>query len=753
MISPARALKNLTSIAATPCIPWEFTSGVISERIRADKDARHRWMTNPQTEHQAYALIEGLNPNGRIQKPSGTSEGNPAHTMHGFVADYDVPVSDDALQEGVIRAPYLPNYYEKSLSGNVRLVWLFESPIIFPSHDFAVSFLKFMLDEFGFEKIAPGLDKPAFIEPGRYYTNSCEWYNVGNANIPGAAVLGWLRRVSASFNWVDKEFGDAMPLDTVAATLRERYPKFADWEGEFTLGASGPSFWLDGSVSPKSAIVRESGIQTFAAHASKAFYSWADLLGSNFTTTEKTKQLGRAVEGIHYDGKSYWWETTMGWFGYTRGDADDHLKVARGVSGKPDKTGVSDVARALDYIRDHQRVKGAFPFVYRPAGIIRVNDCPILNISTVRTLSPAADPGIWGPEGNFPWISKLIDHLFTFEGSQELQQEFFLSWTARSYDGAYHQKPDKGHHIFIAGPGNVGKTLINDGILRALFGGTADAEKFLSGEENFGSEVFHVGFWAVDDASTAVDKRTKQHFAEILKKTAANSTFRYHAKFQIPGQVDWPGRVSVTCNVDGSSVQILPSLENTIKDKLMMFRVNPIPLEFLPRHEMEKIMARELPYFARYLLDYAIPEVCKANSRFGLKEFHDKTLVRIAEQSGYLSGFQQVLHAWRKLYFECHSEPYFEGTSLALQLSILQLCPEMLSAMKPYTLNVIGTTLWALKNSGSNIEVVDDEDVQIWRIFPESKKGARDIAPRVDKNLDGNEKLTGANNGHSRFHK
>jgi hypothetical protein len=299
-------LSNLSSHAISrDVLPWDFKpEPPFPEEVRKDKKFRDSWISAPSTRHCVYSFIEGVNSNQRVSKLRTDGGGNPPHAIHALVADYDSPEPKEKMLEQAKNLPHQPNWIEHTLSGNWRFIWLLEEPLILPSFDFARHFLKTFSD-FAFDPARGmfGFDKKAWEAPERLWTNSCEWLHIHDVKIPKAVSLGWLVAASRTFNFKSKDFGTEIPLEIVKEALAKKYPSFAGWPGEFLLNEQGPTFWIAESASPKSAIIRETGIQTFSAHAPKGFYSWADLLGADFVREYKAASIGRAIEGIYYDGK------------------------------------------------------------------------------------------------------------------------------------------------------------------------------------------------------------------------------------------------------------------------------------------------------------------------------------------------------------------------------------------------------------------------------------------------------------------
>ena len=79
-----RYLKNLRDISA-------HKTGDLSKLNKQkpsfkNKAAYRQWCADAKTDHVFYSTVEGRAPSKRV------SNDNPAHTLHGIIADYDAPV-------------------------------------------------------------------------------------------------------------------------------------------------------------------------------------------------------------------------------------------------------------------------------------------------------------------------------------------------------------------------------------------------------------------------------------------------------------------------------------------------------------------------------------------------------------------------------------------------------------------------------------------------------------------------------------
>jgi hypothetical protein len=741
------ALKNLSSLGVEKMDPWDFSPPEAPPKaIVKDKKERDRWINSPDTRWNVYTPWEGLNGAQRISKPTGESEGNTPYRLHGFAVDFDAVMTEDEVLKGIERLGYPANYYERSLSGKCHLVWQFKNPLVLAGWELAIEFLKVASAGLQLRAALPSFDEGHFLNPTRLLTNAGgQWLKIEDDMIPEAILVGWLIEASGNIKW--SAAGYNVPLDKVAEKLKTD-SRFAnsEWASiEFKLGAQGPTWWVPASKSPKSALVKESGMFTFSQNAERNFYTWGDLLGHEWVQQYRTQHIGESVEGIYFDGREYWREISRGaWKPWTKDDLILHLTAVRKLSIVKQKgDDSSEVAQALVHIQDHGNVEGAAPFVFRPSGFLEVEGAPFLNTHTARVVQPVDELSPWGPTGKFPLISQFFGDPGCVSMDESRPRFFrggvkaldtFLSWLSHYYRGAYELKLSSGCHVFISGPVNRGKTFLNRGIVGAMMNGFREAEAYLMGEDSFGSELFRVAHWVVDDNAVGISPARRRRWTEAIKKMAANGTFVYHEKFRTKQQVRWPGRVIATLNGDEGSTQLIPDLERSILDKIHLYAVDGerATIDFLQQDAMTEILKKEIPFFCRYLLEWVTPEYCierrrdgTIDYRFGaVKPWHDEQLVQAANQSSSTSGFYEVLASWSAEYFKIENEnrkpservTKWCGTAFELRKKMCANDPATLDSLRGIDINSISSLLMQLRVKGHHIEAEDRNGLRYWTI-------------------------------------
>jgi len=697
-------LSNQKGVDVTPCKPWSYEPSYPRNYKTMDKAAFRAWCCKPTTKHLFFSGYEGLNPHQRVNTT------NKPYKVHALVIDYDAKVSDEMLKE-MDTPEFGPTGISRTRSGGARLVFAFEEPLFVYTPQVTKKFLARCRKELNLQGLLPGFDEEAFYAFDKYYEVGTEWDYRPEDTIPATVGQSWLIEASEKGDWTKE--GPNIPIEDVAAEVERQFPR--RWNGgDFVLGARGLRFWDPTADCPTAAIVRDTGMQCFTGP--KQFMSWGDILGAAFVTKYEAEKTAGAIEDIWWDGKDYWLQDPSAtWVCHNQTNLGKHLAVKRGLSpfcGKGDT--FSEVDRAVVALQDHNRVKGAVPFVHQQKGIVTRFGRRYLNTSTAECLPPADKPQKWGQD--FPWIADFLDGYFEPHDSLD----FFLAYLKRFYETGRQGDLQPGQAVFIAGESGLGKTLLSTVIVATMMGGHVDASDYLLGETQFNKELFESSLWTIDDTMPAADQRKHGLFSSMLKKIVANRTFEWNAKFKDQQSIPWIGRIIVTCNADVESIRILPDMEASTLDKISLFKAASTKKNF-PLH---KVIARELPFFCRWLLDWTIPERCVGSARFGVKSYHETSLLETAKESSDSAQVSELLAIWKRSYFDESREEHWEG-------SATELLAEMLSndairdIARSLTAKALGRALGKMQAQGAPLENFRSGHGggRSWRIYRASKKG------------------------------
>ena len=161
-----RVAPNLTEANLVEGHPWDFCVDENDPVRKMPKIVRRSHMLKPTTQWNIYSAIRGLASNQRIAKD------NPPVAASALVVDYDMVANIDTVIGYINQMPksQQPNFIEVSLSGKIRLIWVFEREVLTPSTEFCVELLKTFCDKLNAATLLAGFDA-ASLKPTEMWTN------------------------------------------------------------------------------------------------------------------------------------------------------------------------------------------------------------------------------------------------------------------------------------------------------------------------------------------------------------------------------------------------------------------------------------------------------------------------------------------------------------------------------------------------------------------------------------------------------
>lgn len=616
---------------------WDVTAEDV-QRVRSmPKADRKKYMERTDVAWNIYAGAKGENWFHPI------SNENPPFQIMALVVDYDVPIEishvTQACQLQQKQKMWVPTHIETSLSKHIRCVWLFESPILCSGIKFGNEFLKRVGDLVGAEGFLPGFDRKSFDVAMRW-TNGGYWHVIDFAKvIPTEILTGVAVKTAQAVNTKKTD----LPLDKVGELLKQKFPNFEKFNGgALRLNSIGPRFWDEKADNPNGALCVDRGF--ICVTGDKPLMTYEELLGKPTVDNLRLVNYGDIAKGIYYDGIKYWVNKREVWFHWDRNDV--LLRIAAFGFDRSRQRGeiMSPAEEVLNYIHNENRVDGAAPLLYKPAGVLQYQSSTMLNISRIKPLEMSAKLKPV-PEDDFPWVWGFWNKFFAHP---ELHpKDYFFGWLRRFYKGAIEQKPTNGQAIFICGPEGCGKNLVSEAILPIIFGGMApNPYRFLMGETDFSDDIFASPVLAINDED-APPEHKKAIFEQKVKGMVANNVQSFHPKFMKKVLIEWCGRLVVTLNDGPKDIGLLPMRHASTFHKMSFYGAQKHDHPFYDRLKNREILERELPLFLRWLMDVYVmrPEV-ERKDRFGVNPFHDPYLVRANNQEQISYNLLELLGAW-----------------------------------------------------------------------------------------------------------
>jgi hypothetical protein len=571
-----------------------------------DKAEFNTWKSLPTTEHIFYNATEGIYPTLRVDTD------NPPKFLHGLVCEFDADITEDMVDKIPVNGSrgMLPTWVSRSRFRNGRrLVFEFETPVFVDNPNITERFLKLFAKESKLRNLLPGLDETCY-RVTQYQELGIDWKKIPNSAPISSDLLSMIFFKSAAAKPIVD--GVNIPLDKVAAEVEKRWPN--RWQGSFEEGTRGPLFWVDPYVDRTGCQIGEYGMICYSERAGKSFCSWRDILGIEFMRQFEAAQIGKAVENVWFDNMYYWSRLENGrWAPNKKEDIAADLQIKNHLK-------LPQVAEALCIIRNTRRITGVFPFIHNKADVIPDDSGALfLNISTRKLIEPAKE------DGKFPWLADWVESVWD-KTDHDLQRDTFLAWFQRLYLSALEGNMKAGQAIVIAGGKGIGKTLFSRKVIGAALGGFTDASNYLLSKTAFNKEAAETAVWSVDDDRGGTNWELHDNFANAVKKYVANPQIPYHPKYRDETTVTWRGRIIITCNTDLKSLGILPDVDASIEDKIMLFLARE---DYAPDFKnIEDIIRAELPYFLRWMANWKAPAEVLGDDRFGVKTYHHPVLLQ-----------------------------------------------------------------------------------------------------------------------------
>lgn len=634
------SLKNLSS-RSVELLPEPWVGAVPVPDNITNKDAHKRWAASINTDYRFLSCFEGTSPEVRV-----SMKDNPPVRMHGLIVDYDYKnCSTDQLRTLVENpeAEFIPNYGSVSFSGGAKLYWMFEEPIALGPQQMLDAFAKKLFKELKLSKWLQGIDSGLLANPAQYYEGGYPWVELGRRKIPHSMLAHWMWDAMKSITLWERHREYDIPMDALANELVQQYPN--RWSGPFTEGARGVRFWDPSADNPTGAQVRKDGMMAYSGE--QAFLSWEQIFGSQFVAqfaADKKKALLEKVFFCPEEGKFLMYDDEAAtWVPWQRTDFTQQLRKLNFSDKIPRGETCSEIDKIEGFLKGPtRRIDGYGRILHHPEGLVVLrNGQRYLNVGSRQPLEAMPHIGrdlTWedGPE-RFPLVHDFMSTLFTDKEGEDTYNQFphLLAWIKHSYECGVNFDPETGLVVFLVGPPDRGKSFFTEAIFGTLMGGYEDGSSYLVDDSKWTEDLTSSPVIFVADGSATADHRVVTSMTNKLKKLAANATLRSAQKYRKEGELPWFGRIIISCNEDSESLSILPNMDISTKDKISLYKTSNKLFPFKRRKEMQQQLAKELPWFARFLLDWEIPPNLRSSrTRFTLDAFHHPALMSAALQQG-----------------------------------------------------------------------------------------------------------------------
>jgi len=344
----------------------------------------------------------------------------------------------------------------------------------------------------------------------------------------------------------------------------------------------------------------------------------------------------------------YWITNSRGgWISITESALRRHLRPF--LRAKPnDDEPLSPLDAHLNKLQREHDVAYAGPLAGVSAGVHREGSRYLLITESPILIKPV--PGDW------PVLGRLLENLLVDEVTD--QRPYFFGWLKVAREALFLALRRPGQALCLAGPPDCGKSMLQNLITPLLGGRSAKPYGWMTGATDFNGDLFEAEHLIIEDEAASTDIRARRNFGARLKEVTVNSTQRCHAKNRQAVTLQPLWRTSITVNDEPENLMVLPPLDDSIADKLILLRANkrPMPMPTSTPAEIRVFMETllsELPALCDFLEKWTIPRELVSH-RFGITHYHHPEIVRaidaLAPETRLLQMIDEVVMAERELW-------------------------------------------------------------------------------------------------------
>lgn len=316
--------------------------------------------------------------------------------------------------------------------------------------------------------------------------------------------------------------------------------------------------------------------------------------------------------------KAFWAKDRLG--EWTEHSEAQLSRLLRSVGVKKDEytvEGLHLVEQAILTIMHEKNVHYAGEVAGYPVGMYEISGRRVLITRGPKLVKPQ--------EGPFPTIRGFLDSLLGEE------RRYFDAWCKSALLSLKAGSPFRpGQVLCLAGSTGCGKSLLQDLVTEILGGRSAKPYRYLIGETTFNGDLIQAEHLCIEDEPASVDLRTRRHFAQAIKGLCANRIQSFHPKGKDAMTVPPFWRVTISVNDDQEHLMVLPPLDDSLADKVILLRAKQAKFPYGPedlggRQQYRKKLSDELPGYLYWLRNWKLPASFQ-DQRFGCTAYQNEEL-------------------------------------------------------------------------------------------------------------------------------
>ena len=274
--------------------------------------------------------------------------------------------------------------------------------------------------------------------------------------------------------------------------------------------------------------------------------------------------------------------------------------------------GTTECERALLWLMQNNHVGYAGPLAGWPTGAHQMGPDRVLVTEQLELVKPVA--------GKWDTVNALIQGLL--DDPEHDQISVFYIWCASSVQNLYARMANPGKLPFqhcpalaIFGERGSGKSALLSIVLKGIFGERiGDPFGYLT-EGRFNADLFSAALLMLDDKGASNNLEERRERADKLKALIWTESQRMEGKNTNAQVVEPWWRLVIGGNSEtSSSLNILPTLNDSLRDKLTLLKARPapgLPTDLESKTKWVAALRAELPAFVDWLLKFTVPKKLK----------------------------------------------------------------------------------------------------------------------------------------------
>lgn len=344
------------------------------------------------------------------------------------------------------------------------------------------------------------------------------------------------------------------------------------------------------------------------------------------------------LDDLHYDPNSGQWWTRNAWGDYAQinGERVRTLFTESGVSPTKDQTGASDVDRELLRRTRDTRIRYAGSVAGHQAGLYD---------KVLVTESVAPLPAVPGDS------ARLQTYLHNLLDQNDDQYWRLIFWLALRRQAVLTGTWRASQALALVGPAACGKSFVQAQVITKLLGGRiAKPYRYMSGATEFNGDLFAAEHLCISDEAPGRDIHSRRSLGSHIKSMLFDIDQSCHPKNRQAITLRPIWAMSISLNDEPENLQVLPPLDPSLMDKLIILRCvrHALPWPGPEIQVLREIIDTELSQFAHYLDGLTVPEHL-VEPRCGLKAYQHPAIL---EELMQLSPEHQLIGLIDTVIFE-----------------------------------------------------------------------------------------------------